>query len=91
MRQWQPFLSVFDLRTAIKDGKYSARVAPPVIDADKLSVAALCKVASLSQDDALDNARKHGIVIEDVSLAIAKIAKKHEVSPEQVFLALRGD
>jgi hypothetical protein len=68
-----------------------AAILSPAADADKLSVAALCKVASLSEVEALNNARKHGIIIEDVSLSVAKIAKQHDISPEQVFLALRAD
>lgn len=88
---WQPAAAITDLRSLIKDGKFTLNVPPPVTEADKLTVTELCRAASLDERRAVANARVRGIEIRDASQTIAAIARNHDVTPETVYLALRGD
>jgi hypothetical protein len=88
---WAPFSSVIQLRSSLKDGKYILVMPPPVVDADKLTAADFCRVAGLELQAALRHAREHGVVIDDPTMGIGKISQKHGISPEDLYLVLRGD
>jgi hypothetical protein len=88
---WAPFSSVIQLRSLLKDGKYILVMPPPVVDADRLTVADFCRAAELDVQAALRNARGHGIVIDKPTMIIGKIAQNHRISPEDLYLVLRGD
>ncbi len=89
--RWSPFSSVAKLRSAIKDGKYVRAAMPPAADADRLTVAALCAVAGISQQQALRNAGINGVQIDSLSQTVAEVAKRNRLTPEKVFLLLKGD
>ncbi|MFB3852300.1 MAG: DUF4405 domain-containing protein [Vicinamibacterales bacterium] len=89
--EWQPFSSIVDLRTAMKDGEMLAAVPPPLPEAEKLPVAEICRRLAIPEAQALLNAQSRGIVIADPSATIEAVAAKNHVSPENVYLALRGD
>jgi hypothetical protein len=91
MIPWQPAAALNGLRALIKDGKFAVKVLPPVTDADKLTVRELCKAVSLDEQRAVAQARVRGIEIGDPSQTIAAIAQEHHVTPEAVYIALRGD
>jgi hypothetical protein len=88
---WQPAAALNGLRSLLKDGTFAAKVLPPVVDADKLTVRELCKVGSLDEQRAVAQARRRGIEIRDPSQTVAAIAQAHHVTPEAVYVALRGD
>jgi hypothetical protein len=91
VRQWPPLSAVGQLRADLKNGKYNVRANPPIVDADKLSVADFCRAADLDTEQALRNARQSGVIVENPSLIIGKIAEENNRTPEEIFLALRGD
>jgi hypothetical protein len=64
---------------------------PPVTDADRLTVRELCKISSWDEQRAVELARARGIDVRDLSQTVAKIAQAHRVTPEAVYIALRGD
>ena len=88
---WQPAAALNGLRTLIKDGRFSARVQPPVPDTDKLTIRDLCRTLSWDEQRAVDLARARGIDIRDLTQTVASVAKRHRVTPEAVYIALRGD
>jgi hypothetical protein len=88
---WVPFSSVIQLRSSLKDGKYILVMPPPVVDADKLTVADFCRAAGLDMHAALRRALGHGVVIDNPTMVIGKIAQNHRISPEELYLVLRGD
>jgi hypothetical protein len=88
---WAPFSGIVHLRSELKDGKYVLVMPPPVTDADKLTIADFCRAAALDTQAALRQARGRGVVIDDAKMEIGKVAQINRISPEDVFLALRGD
>jgi hypothetical protein len=89
--RWPPFLAVAKLRTAIKDGKYLNAVKPPVVNAHQLTVAELCVVSGISEQHALANASVNGVQIRSSSETIEAVAKRNRLTPEKVFILLRGN
>lgn len=87
----QPFMTLIDLRTEIKDGRFSIHVLPPVADADRLTFEEFCLTAAIDKQKALQSARSHSIVIDNSFETIAEIAEKNHVSPEGIFKAIRDD
>ena len=90
MASRQPLRALGELRGAIKDGRYSARVQPPCADADKLTVAELCKCAGLPEPQALEHARLAGIDIRDPNSSVSAVAKRQRLSPEMLYVFLLG-
>jgi len=88
---WWPVGSLTSLRSFVKDGGLAARVTPPVPDADRLTVRDLCKTVALDERQAVERARVRGIEIRDSLQTVAAIASAHHLTPEEVFVALRGD
>jgi len=84
----EPATSIDGLRSRIKDGQFAARVMPPVMDADRLTVRELCEAALVEEDRAVARARSRGIEILDASQTISAVAKTHHVAPEVVYAAL---
>ncbi len=91
VEQWPGFSKVNTLRAQFKDGLFTVRVPPPVLDADMLTLTAFCQAAAIEPAQALANARRRGVVIENLSLNVGIIAQKNNITPEDVFIALRGD
>jgi hypothetical protein len=91
VEQWPGLSKVHTLRAQFKDGLFTVRVPPPVLDADQLTLAAFCQAAAIEPEQALANARRRGVVVEDLSLNVSIIAQKNNITPEDVFIALRGD
>jgi hypothetical protein len=89
--EMEPAASINGLRSRIKAGQYAARVMPPVMDADRLTVIELCQAVQLDEHRAVARARLHGIEIPDVSQTISAVAKRHRVAPEVVYAALVTD
>ena len=87
----EPFSNVIQLRNSLKDAKYSLVLSPPVPEAEKLTVEDFCRAADLDTLAALRRASKHGVVIDDLSMVIGKIAQINRISPEDLYLALRGE
>jgi len=85
-----PFSSMLQIRSDIKDGRLAAVTPPPVADADRLTLAELCRQLATPEHEAIRNAHRRGITIRDSSLTIAAIAQQHRLSPEEVYEALRG-
>jgi len=83
-----PVSSITGLRSSIKEGRYSVGVPPPILDADRLTVSAACRLLSLAEPEALANARRRGIIIDDPSRSLADIAESSELTPQEVFQAL---
>lgn len=88
---WQPATALIRWRSLIKDGTLAARVLPPAADADRLTVTELCRALAVDETRAVANARAHGITIEKPSQTIAALAERHGITPEAVYIALRGD
>jgi hypothetical protein len=88
---WAPFSYVIQLRNSMKDAKFILVMPPPVVDADKLTVAGFCGAAGLEVQAALRHANGHGVVIENSTMVIGKIAQNQGISPEELCLVLRGD
>ncbi|MBP1594807.1 MAG: hypothetical protein H6Q05_184 [Acidobacteria bacterium] len=88
---WTPFSNVVHLRNSLKDAKYSLVLSPPIMDADKLTVADFCRAAALDTDAAVRRATARGVVIEDLNMDIGRIAQINRMSPENLYQALRGD
>jgi hypothetical protein len=86
----RPFSAVNDLRAAIKDGRFVVDVAPPGENADRLTLEDVCGRISIEPRDAVNNARRHGLVITDTSRTLGAIAREHGVSPEEVYESLGG-
>jgi hypothetical protein len=87
--QWQPLALLIDLRTQIKDGEYAMSAPPPAADADRMSLSELCKTMGISEQSALERARAHGIAVDDVALTVGALARKHSLSPEEMYLLLK--
>ena len=87
--QWQPLALLIDLRSDIKDGKYALSAPPPVADADRMSILALCEATGMSEQSVAEKARTHGIAAEDLSLTLGAIAEKHSLSPEGLYQRLK--
>jgi hypothetical protein len=87
----EPAASINGLRSRIKDGQFAARVLPPVMDADRLTVRELCKTVLLDERRAVERARSRGIEIPDPLQTIAAVAMTHNVAPEVVYAALVTD
>jgi hypothetical protein len=87
--QWQPLSLLIDLRTQIKNGEYAMSVPPPSPDADKMSLSELCKTMGISEQTAMDRARAHGIVANDVSMTVGALARQHSLSPEELYLRIK--
>jgi hypothetical protein len=90
VNRWQPFWKVIDLRSAIKAGKYSVKLAPPVINAEELSLADLCAQINMPADEAMNKLGAAGFKVEDAKITLAKLAKKHNASPENLFRIIIG-
>lgn len=89
--RWPLFLSVAKLRTAIKDGKYLNAVKPPAVNAEQLTVAELCVVSGISEQHALANASINGVQLSSLSETIEAVAKRNRLTPEKVFILLKGN
>ncbi len=87
--EWQPLALLIDLRTQIKDGKYSMSVRPPVVDADRLTIAQLCRIIGVSEQSALEKVRAHGISADDASMTLGTLARQHSLSPEALYQLLK--
>jgi len=85
VNRWQPFWKVIDLRSAIKAGKYSVKVAPPAINAEELPLADLCVKINVPVGEAISRLDAAGFKIVDPETILTKIAKKHGISPEKLF------
>jgi hypothetical protein len=91
VEQWPGFSGLNRLRTHFKDGLFSVHVPPPVLDADKLTLSEFCQAAAIETEQALANARTRGVVVDSLSQNIGLIAQKNNITPEAVFIVLRGD
>jgi hypothetical protein len=89
--RWPPFSSLVNLRTAIKNGIYLNIIRPPVADAEQLTVAELCAAAGIPESQALGNAGVNGVQIMSLSETIGTVARRNRLTPEKVFIFLKGD
>ena len=89
--QWLPISLLVDLRSDIKDGKYTVLASPPAAEADKLSLSELCRVMGISEQLASEKARAHEIDIASFSLTLGEIAEQNGLTPQAMYLLLRQD
>jgi hypothetical protein len=62
-----------------------------VSDAEKLTVAKFCAAAGISVPQALSNASINGVQIVSLSETLEQVAKRNRLTPEKVFLFLKGN
>ena len=90
VNRWQPFWKVIDLRSAIKAGKYSVKVPPPLTNAEELPLGDLCMQINVPADEAIAKLEAAGFKVEDAKVTLAKLAKKNDISPENLYRIITG-
>lgn len=85
VNRWQPFWKVIDLRSAIKDGKYSVATTPPAVNAEELPLTELGELTGIPGDEALSRLRSAGMIAAGGRSTLAEIADKHGTSPEKLY------
>ena len=85
INRWQPFWKVIDLRSIIKEGRYSVQVAPPAPNAEEMSLADLCRLIGVSADETLSWLNATGFMAENNKTTLAELADKYNTSPEKLY------
>jgi hypothetical protein len=88
--RWFPARVITDLRAWFKDGAGGGRVRPPVLDAGMRTLAELCPLLGMAEPRLLSIARRAGIRVENSAQTLAEVAGKNGLSPEEVYILLRG-
>ncbi|MCG2810646.1 MAG: DUF4405 domain-containing protein [Candidatus Aminicenantes bacterium] len=83
--EWLPCQWIVGWRGAFKSGSAVVTHAPPVADADKLSLAGLCALLGISEQRVLRNAAANGLQLCALSETLSEIAKKNGMSPEKIY------
>lgn len=83
--RWQPLWKVIDFRSAIKDGRYSVATAPPVVNAEELTLSELEKLAGLPEGQALSRLGAAGMTGLHGGVTLDEIAAAHGMSPEKLY------
>ncbi len=88
--RWRPIWKIVDLRSEIKQGRFTTEVQPPSADAEELSLADLCGLIRISTETARERLRTAGFPAEDPSVTLAGLAAKYRVSPEKLYRIISG-
>lgn len=82
---WPPLGKVIDLRSAIKDGRYSVETAPPAVNAEELPLIELERLAGLPEGQALSRLRAAGMAAAGAGASLDEIADAHGTSPQKLY------
>ncbi|MFH2108490.1 MAG: DUF4405 domain-containing protein [Chrysiogenia bacterium] len=85
INEWLPYRWLSVWRGKFKSGSALAIITPPVADADKLSLANLCALSGISEQQVLSNAVAKGLQFSALSETLSAIAKKNRMSPEKIY------
>jgi hypothetical protein len=88
--RWQPIWKIVDLRSEIKQGRFTTEVQPPSANAEELSLVDLSGLARVSAETALERLRTAGFPAEDPSVTLGGLAAKYHVSPEKLYRIIAG-
>lgn len=83
--EWLPCQWIVGWRGAFKSGSAVVTHAPPIADADKLSLAGLCALSGISEQRILRNAAANGLQLCALSETLSEIAKKNGMAPEKIY------
>ncbi len=89
--KWIPLSWIVGLRAWFKGGAAVVEVAPPVVDAEKMTLAELCPLLGMDEGRLRTAARAAGIRIKGLGQTLAEVAERNGLSPERVFLLLGGN
>lgn len=84
-----PFSSVLAVSESIKDQAAETYGEPPYGHAELSSLKTFTKKVGLDLDQGMERIRAAGFSVEDASQTLADISKKHNVPPQQIYLAMR--
>jgi len=95
LQGWPPGRWLADLRGAFKSGTAEAGgqtiVQPPVVDADKLTLTALCPLLGMDETRLLAAARRNNIKVAHLRQTLAEVARLNGLTPEQAFKLLMAE
>ncbi len=90
LRQWPPLRWLVDWRGIFKSGTTIMEIAPPAANAEKLTLAGLCPLLGVEENELLDTASRQDLSVESLEQTLAEVAVRNGVSPEEVYLRLGG-
>jgi hypothetical protein len=89
--QWRPASGLMTWRAAIKAGQGVLKAEPPVLDADKLPLSEIARLAGADADGIVRGLTGQGFDVLGPEDTLEKIALKAGTTPEKIYLLiLRG-
>ena len=88
--RWLPARWIVDLRAWFKSGAAVLDLLPPVAAAEQRTLAELGRPLGMDGARLLAAARASGIRVESLAQTLAEVARVNGLSPEKVYIALKG-
>ncbi len=85
-----PIWKIVDLRSEFKRGTFLVKVQPPAANAEEMPFAELCALVDVPLADALKRLGRAGYPVDDPKSSLAALAKKHRISPAELFRVVLG-
>ena len=84
INRWQPF-GRSSTSLGYKAGNILSESAPPAVNAEELSLTALCELVGVQADEALSRLKDDGFIAEGTEITLAELAEKYGTSPENLY------